>query len=511
MACRTEGRMDDPTPESGSSLVPPETRFGWRQDPVLAVPDPVESSSTHHLTSSIGPATSTPRPLENAPQPRFTPESVAGSLKPAGSQPYQEVNTENEVWWPEGSNRSIDFVGPAVRSIPQGNFTRSAMVAATVAAVASSTVLGPAMAGAVGHSATPAASVAAASVTSSAQTASDPVATTTSATNSDGMGGGGQGVNYTVQVGDTLHDIAAKYGVTTMAIIQANDLANPDLILPGEHVNVPADSGAQDVSIEVQPGDTINKLAEHYGVSSSVIINLASNKITNPDLIIVGQTLIIPGVQSSGGQGNAATASLASTGAPQAAATTTTASQPASTQQQDQSDKDAQASPAPQATTQATPAPTPPPAPTPTPQPAPAAQQPATDGFVWPTHGTITQNFGPTSFGLEPAYMGYAHFHQGLDIANSMYTPISAAASGTVIFSGWSNAGYGFCVQIDHGNGLVTLYGHMAQQPSVSVGEQVAAGQQIGKMGSTGASTGSHLHFAVQKNGTWVDPLNYLP
>ena len=64
---------------------------------------------------------------------------------------------------------------------------------------------------------------------------------------------------------------------------------------------------------------------------------------------------------------------------------------------------------------------------------------------------------------------------------------------------------------IDHGNGLVTLYGHMAQTPMVHDGQHVDQGQQIGIMGSTGASTGPHLHFAVKKNGDWVNPANYLP
>lgn len=396
------------------------------------------------------------------------------------------------------------------------------MVAATVAAMASSTVLGPAVASAAGHAATPAVTETGttATVAAPAPSTTAPTAPATAEVSSTGMGGGGQGTNYTVKPGDTLHGIAAQFGVSTISVIQANDFANPDLIYPGDHVNVPADSGGEDVTITVKPGDTIHGLAEHYGVDSSAIVKLASNKITNPNLIIVGQTLVIPGVQSSAASSNSqgggttqdSTASLASSDAPQAAATSTNQSQPA-TQQQNQSDgdKDAQSNPAPQATAQSTPESTPQPTPQPTPKPTQAPQQPATQGFSWPTQGTITQKFGPTSFGLEPAYMGYAHFHQGLDIANKMYTPIKAADAGTVIFAGWSNSGYGFCVQIDHGNGLVTLYGHMAQQPSVSVGQQVAAGQQIGKMGSTGASTGSHLHFAVKKNGTWVNPLNYLP
>ena len=367
------------------------------------------------------------------------------------------------------------------------------MVAATVAAVASSTVLGSAVASSAGQPSS-GGTAATASVSSSASTS----ATTAPTVNYTGEGGGGQGVNYTVQAGDTLHAIAEKYGISTEALISANDLANPDLIFPGDHVTIPgAGSGGSDITITVEAGDTINKLAEKYGVDPSAIVNLASNNITNPNLIIVGQSLVIPGADSSGsadaqsGGDSQDTASLASTGQTQtvdaSAATTSSASTDTSTDQ----------------TQQSTPAPTP--APTQAPQPS------ASDSWVWPVQGTITQYFGPTSLTLEPAYEGYAHFHQGVDIANAMYTPIHAAAAGTVIFAGWSNSGYGFCVQIDHGGGIITLYGHMAQQPSVTVGEQVSAGQEIGKLGSTGASTGPHTHFAVQKNGVWVNPLDYLP
>jgi murein DD-endopeptidase MepM/ murein hydrolase activator NlpD len=129
----------------------------------------------------------------------------------------------------------------------------------------------------------------------------------------------------------------------------------------------------------------------------------------------------------------------------------------------------------------------------------------------WPTTGTITQPYGPTSLTLEPSYEGFAHFHLGLDIANVQGTPILAAAAGTGIFAGWSDAGYGTMVEIDHGNGLVTLYGHMVATPLVTVGQHVTGGQQIGNMGSTGNSTGNHTHFAVMKNGSWDDPLKYLP
>ena len=417
----------------------------------------------------------------------------------------RQSRDEPEIWWPEASNRTIMYVGPAVRSIPQGNLTRTAMVAATVAAVASSTVLGSAVAGSGSHNPSSGGAATSASASSSAAAA----ATTASVVSYSGEGGGGQGVNYTVQAGDTLHDIASKYGVSTSDLIAANDLTNPDLIFPGDHVTIPgAGSGGADITITVAAGDTINKLAEHYGVDPSAIVNLASNNISDANLIIVGQSLVIPGADSSSGSADAqgggntqATASLASAGTPQ---TVDANASTDSTDTQSQADTTTTSTDtAPVATQQSTPVPTP--------APTQAPQQTASDTWVWPVQGTITQNFGPTSLSLEPAYEGYAHFHQGLDIANSMYTPIHAAAAGTVIFAGWSNSGYGFCVQIDHGGGIVTLYGHMAQQPSVSVGEQVSAGQEIGKMGSTGASTGPHTHFAVQKNGVWVDPLNYLP
>lgn len=131
--------------------------------------------------------------------------------------------------------------------------------------------------------------------------------------------------------------------------------------------------------------------------------------------------------------------------------------------------------------------------------------------FIWPTSGTISQPFGPTSLALEPAYGGYAHFHLGVDIANIQGTPIVAAAAGTVIYAGWTTAGYGNMVEIDHGNGLMTLYGHMMTTPSVTVGQSVFQGELIGYMGTTGNSTGPHCHFGVQQNGVWVNPMKFLP
>ncbi len=96
--------------------------------------------------------------------------------------------------------------------------------------------------------------------------------------------------------------------------------------------------------------------------------------------------------------------------------------------------------------------------------------------------------------------------HSGVDWAGRMGYPIYAADSGVVIYSGWSNRGYGNTIVIDHGNGYLTLYSHMMDNSMVPCGVSVTAGQQIASMGSTGQSTGPHLHFEVMYNGGHLDP-----
>lgn len=134
-----------------------------------------------------------------------------------------------------------------------------------------------------------------------------------------------------------------------------------------------------------------------------------------------------------------------------------------------------------------------------------------TASLMLPFQGTVdmTQPFGPTSFVAEPAYDGYSHFHTGMDFGLPVDTSISAAGAGRVVAAGWDSTGYGNRVIIDHGNGVETLYGHLSSV-AVTPGQVVQAGQQIGLSGSTGNSTGPHLHFGVQQNGQWVDPAPYL-
>ena len=112
---------------------------------------------------------------------------------------------------------------------------------------------------------------------------------------------------------------------------------------------------------------------------------------------------------------------------------------------------------------------------------------------------TITSRFGARASGN----------HTGLDIAAPSGTAIHAAASGTVTFSGWSTTGYGNCIIISHGNGIDTLYGHCSSL-YVSVGQYVEQGETIGAVGSTGNSTGPHLHLEIRSNGTRLNPQYYL-
>ena len=129
----------------------------------------------------------------------------------------------------------------------------------------------------------------------------------------------------------------------------------------------------------------------------------------------------------------------------------------------------------------------------------------ATGTFRWPITGRITSRFGGRS---SPGGIGSTN-HKGIDIAGRYGTPVYAADGGTVVYAGWMG-GYGYLIQIDHGNGYVTYYGHNSSL-TASVGQHVHKGQQIARVGSTGNSTGNHCHFEVRYNGVAKNPLNYLP
>ena len=123
---------------------------------------------------------------------------------------------------------------------------------------------------------------------------------------------------------------------------------------------------------------------------------------------------------------------------------------------------------------------------------------PSSAGLIWPASGPVTSPFG----------FRWGRMHEGIDIGATYGSAIHAAASGTVIYCGWES-GYGNLTVIDHGGNLATAYGHQSSI-AVTCGQQVSQGQVIGYVGSTGHSTGPHLHFEVRINGSPVDPMGYL-
>ena len=131
--------------------------------------------------------------------------------------------------------------------------------------------------------------------------------------------------------------------------------------------------------------------------------------------------------------------------------------------------------------------------------------------FIWPEpQAQISQGFGPSTYWFEPAYGQYPHFHTGIDLVEPFGSPVYAADDGVVALVGSSSSGYGNYVVIAHTGGLDTLYGHLSTA-LVSVGQAVTQGQPIGLEGSSGNSTGPHVHFELRINQTPVDPTPYLP
>ncbi len=197
---------------------------------------------------------------------------------------------------------------------------------------------------------------------------------------------------------------------------------------------------------KVKAGDTLDSIAEAFKVRKGNMIAYAANNLREPYTLVEGQELYIPGASK--------------------------------------------------------PIPRPPTAPAARPfrLSAPGyASLPGGERFSWPASGRITDRFGWTG----------KRWHNALDIAAPWGTPLYASAAGTVTGAGWYS-GYGYMVEIDHGDGWVTRYGHMAQQPEVSSGQWVERGQLIGYMGCTGNCTGPHVHFEIRYNGSNCNPLDYL-
>lgn len=243
---------------------------------------------------------------------------------------------------------------------------------------------------------------------------------------------------YVVQSGDTVFNVALKFGLTPETITWSNhDLEdNPDLLRVGQELVILPVNG---VYHQVGGGDTLESIAAAYQVELATIVASPLNKLDedNPE-IKPGQWLVVPG----GVKPFVPRTVVAYTG------------------------------------------------------PVPEGAAAGSGAFGWPASGVIFQDF----------WSG----HPGIDIADRLGTVVLAADAGYVISATWDDTGYGYTIVIDHGNGFQTLYAHL-QTFYVGVGDNVTKGQPIGEMGSSGNSTGPHVHFEIRQGTVQRNPHGFLP
>ncbi len=251
---------------------------------------------------------------------------------------------------------------------------------------------------------------------------------------------------YTIQDGDTIAGIARKFSVSTSTILWANGLSGNDVIKVGDHLTILPTSGVLHV---VKSGDTVLALAQKYDTEAKQII--AYNRLDNEATLSIGETLIIPG---------------GAIAAPQP----TPRIVPRNTRLAGEVAPDAIGAPA-------------------------ASMEESSAGLIWPT---ITRH-------ISQYFSGARRGHTGIDIDNRSEPGIFAAAAGTVQFQGWLG-GYGNLLIVNHGSGISTYYAHLSKF-YVSKGDNVKQGETIAKMGSTGHSTGPHVHFEVRRKGVPINPL----
>ena len=264
------------------------------------------------------------------------------------------------------------------------------------------------------------------------------------------------GEDYTVALGDSVFSISKDFNIKPESLLWSNYNTlkdNPDLISIGQVLSIPPTDG---VYYKWQDGDTIDAVASRFKAKADDILSYPGNRLdmTNP-VIKPGDFIMIPGGSREFHQWIVPTIPRGKAGV---AATVL----------------------------------------------GPGACDTSEGGyygsgtFIWPT-GThfISGN-------------DYASWHLGIDIGASQGSPVYASDSGMVVYSGWSNQGYGNMIMIDHGNGYQTLYGHLSVL-EVSCGQGVLQGGLIALSGSTGNSTGPHLHFEVRYMGGFINPHYVLP
>lgn len=263
-------------------------------------------------------------------------------------------------------------------------------------------------------------------------------------------------IQYKVDTGDSVFGIASFFGIEPETILWANyDLLNdnPDYLAPGMELYIPPVDG---VYYQWKDGDTLDAVAQAFEAKVDDIVGFMGNKIDLYDpQVQAGSMVMVPGGHREFRQWLIPTIARGNAGVNTVAL-------------------------------------------------GPGACTGSYDGaygsgaFVWPASNHYLSG------------NDYWSGHLGLDIAAGEGANIYAADAGVVVFAGWANGGYGNTVMIDHGNGYQTLYAHMSTV-AVGCGASVAAGRTIGYAGSTGNSTGAHLHFEVRLNGGFVNPWFVLP
>ncbi len=270
-------------------------------------------------------------------------------------------------------------------------------------------------------------------------------------------------IKYTVQPGDTLFGIAEKFGLKPETILWGNQFVlgdDPHSLRPGQELNILPTDGTYYKS---SAGDGLNKVAEFFSVKPEDIINWPGNHL---DLTAIGDYahpniepgtwLIVPG-------GKRAFVTWSAPEIPRDNPQVASVLGPGSCKE--------------------------------------VANGAIGVGlFIWPTSRHFLSGFD---------YIPSAN-HFGIDIDGDTGNAVYAVDNGVIVYAGWNNWGYGNMVVINHGNGWQTLYAHLSAI-NVTCGQSVYQGNTIGAVGSTGNSSGSHLHFEMMYNGTKVNPWDYLP
>lgn len=253
-------------------------------------------------------------------------------------------------------------------------------------------------------------------------------------------------ITYIVQPGDTLSTIAHSFDLTSKTLVWANGMSDQDFIKPGQTLKIPPVEG---YLYTIKKGDTLAAIATKYNGEQEAILD--ANHLATAEAIQPGEEIIIPG------------------GEPPAPPAPTPSQRRSSFTQVFGGNNSGSIPPS-----------------------APAGRS----RFIWPTAmRKINQYFR-------------GRYHTGIDVEGTYSSPIYAAAAGRVVFAAFDRSGYGLHVVIDHGNGYETLYAH-ASKVFVSRGDTVKQGETIAMVGSTGRSTGTHLHFEIRTSGGFLNPLSF--